>query len=66
MVSESCALVGMEQQAQPQPLDEWSTVAKSHGWVLWDWFPVNIEQRAFHQIGTGELSPPTWGVSIQL
>lgn len=36
MVSELCALVGMEQEAQPHPLDEWSTVAKSHKWALWD------------------------------
>lgn len=36
MLPELCALVGMEQQAQPQPLDEWSTVAKSCEWALWD------------------------------
>lgn len=26
MLPELCALVGMEQQAQPQPLDEWSHI----------------------------------------
>ena len=36
MGSELCALVGMEQQAQPQALDEWSPVAKSCKRALWD------------------------------